>query len=228
MSIIALHGFLGQPSDWTDFRIQGLMAPDLFQCELKSHEDAAYQLNQSLKQSGNQPVLMGYSMGGRLALHAIIQEPSLWKAAIIISAHPGLKINEREKRLRADAEWAKRFEREEWSSLLKAWNSRSVFAPSCFQFERKEEDFNRDYLASGLRNCSLGLQQDLRESINELSLPILWIVGEKDKNYCELADVLKFKHPKSMVKTISNAGHRVPWEQPEAFKQTIEQWINSF
>jgi len=53
-----------------------------------------------------EPYLVGYSMGGRLALHSLIAQPKLWKGATIISAHPGLSTEEeRVARRRKDAEW---------------------------------------------------------------------------------------------------------------------------
>ncbi|MBT7213976.1 MAG: hypothetical protein HN869_02080, partial [Verrucomicrobia bacterium] len=50
-------------------------------------------------------VILGYSMGGRLALHALTAAPEKWRAAIIVSAHPGLVSGQQERR-EEDREWA--------------------------------------------------------------------------------------------------------------------------
>ena len=63
-------------------------------------------------------VLLGYSMGGRLALELLQRER--FAKAVIISA--GLNVPD-PARVARDEEWARRFESEEWSSLMRAWNA---------------------------------------------------------------------------------------------------------
>jgi len=139
--LYALHGFLGKPSDWKDLfqksDLQTIHAVDIFNAfSLDSLTDWIEGFNQSIerKRAGSLRVLMGYSLGGRLALHALFQNPTLWDAAIIISAHPGLSSdNEKHQRLSIDEEWACRFENEPWDELMQAWNSRDVFSGDGFK-----------------------------------------------------------------------------------------------
>src|SRR5690606_6539540 len=98
---------------------------------------------------GGSRILVGYSLGGRIALHALRDSPDLWQAAVIISAHPGLVLEEdRVVRKKADQEWAKRFMHEDWDLLMKSWNSQPVFKNGSQPLLRHERDFDRKKLAS--------------------------------------------------------------------------------
>ena len=154
--IFALHGFLGSPSDWQllekAFPKAKLHAVDLFDKRYsQSLIDWAKSFNESAKQSNGKRILIGYSLGGRLALHALLDNPSLWSAAILISANPGLKSEqERSDRLASDSRWASRFLIESWDVLLDDWNKQPIFANDSFSFQRCEKDFSRAQLAEAL------------------------------------------------------------------------------
>lgn len=154
---------------------------------------------------------MGYSLGGRLALHALIDSPQQWSEAIIISAHPGLAEGVRAKRREEDAIWAKRFLEEPWSDVLQAWNNREVFAHDK-PVVRKEQNFSRSLLAQALTTWSLGNQKDLAEAIGKLPMPITWVVGEYDTKFVSEAMRLSFANPSSRVIIVPGAGHRIDFE----------------
>lgn len=224
--IWALAGFLGLPSDWNCFGFEKIRAFGSADFEWDSLAGWAKQLNLNFEMQGNRPsILMGYSLGARLALHALVQKPSLWQGAVIVSGHPGLvEESERLARQQMDNEWAQRFEREEWNDLMLSWNQRSVFSGDHFQFERDEKDYCRQRLADTLRCVSLGLQSNLRQELSMLNLPILWIVGERDEAYCKLMQEVELKHPLSRRVVLPHAGHRAPWERPAQFRMLVEEW----
>ena len=226
--IVALPGFLGLPSDWKSLESDYFKPFDLNELECNHLYDWANQFNTLAKDRYLHPILMGYSFGGRLALHALIQNPHLWKAGIIISAHPGLKNPiEKSDRLKSDQAWANRFLEDDWDTLMQDWNGRQVFAGGSFVFQRKEEDYNRKDLAGHLKNGSLGLQEDLREAISALSIPLLWIVGENDRKFVSLAESLKFKNPLSKLVIIPQAGHRAPWDNASVFIRLVNEFLVS-
>lgn len=232
--ILALHGFLGKPSDWDLIGLEEVQGIELDAFSLKSLNDWGKTFNCFLQKEEQifhyhrKPILMGYSLGGRLALHTLIQNPSLYHAGIIISAHPGLSNpSEKNKRYREDLFWAKRFLNEDWDTLLSSWNQRQTFSNALFHFERKEKDYERQTVSDMLTNFSLGKQEDLREALRYLPIPLLWVVGEQDKIYKELGSSLQFQHPDSKVITIPHAAHRVPWEQPDAFKKALQSWCQN-
>lgn len=234
--LYALHGFLGQPSDWKallhEHDLQGILqAVDIFNSyPIKSLSQWAQSFNKTVelrrKNKKTPHLLMGYSLGGRLALHALIQKPLLWDAAVIVSTHPGLSSEkERSQKLISDEKWAGRFQNEAWDVLMGDWNGQSLFYNDPFKFERKEEDHSRKVLANVLRNFSLARQDNLIPSLANLNLPILWIAGEKDFPYAMQAKKLSFKHPISRIEIIPDAGHRLPWQIPQQFLTLLIQFL---
>jgi 2-succinyl-6-hydroxy-2,4-cyclohexadiene-1-carboxylate synthase len=226
-AILAIPGFLGLPSDWNFLQWNHLIGVDLHAFSWNSLSEWAGEFNQwagNLKNKSS--VLMGYSLGGRLALHALLDRPKQWQAAIIVSSHPGLSdLNERKMRQQRDRQWAERFEKEDWLSLMQAWNGQEVFGQDGFHFSRREQDYDRLQLAKCLSEGSLGHQEDLRQQIENLSLPLLWITGSKDLRYCQIAEALTFAHPLSRREKVEGAGHRIPWAQPEIFSQMTELFL---
>lgn len=235
MHIVALHGFLGRPHDWRSLfqgtPLENFIVPiDLFQdSEVPSLRDWACAFNSYAAKafSSRSRILLGYSMGGRLALHAVADQPHLWQAAIIISAHPGLSNAElKEQRRQLDFTWASRFKTEDWDSLMIQWGARSVFSGDSFHFERKERDYCRRTLSNCLETWSLSNQEDLRLQTSRLDLPVLWIAGEADISYAREAQGMTFKHPLSKVWIVPAAGHRVPWQLPELFMSELTSFLS--
>jgi 2-succinyl-6-hydroxy-2,4-cyclohexadiene-1-carboxylate synthase len=234
--IFSVHGFLGLGSDW-----DSVFSPDIprysydfFRPSWSENEtplglnELASQLNDEAKKFQLSRVLVGYSWGGRLALHALLQAPEIWSAAIIISSHPGLTNQlEREKRVEADRVWANRFRTEEWGSLLEAWNSQSVLKNTGTSLQRREFDFSRQALAHVLEFCSLGKQEDLRPQLKTLSVPILWISGDSDAKFREFPAQMAQLNPLFQKRVIPHAGHRVPWDQPEKFREAVQFFLEN-
>lgn len=193
MKIYALHGFLGRPADWQSVLPEAVHV-DLFKPPIKSFEVWAAEFNSQVEPGS---LLVGYSLGGRLALHALAQNPALWKGGVIVSANPGLDVEEREARLKHDLSWAKKFLNDPWEKLMAEWNSQPVFAGRPPVFERREEEFDRGVLAMVLEKWSLGRQEKVVPAV-----PLLWITGET-----------------------AGTGHRVPWEAKSLFQQQVKQFI---
>lgn len=230
-TIHALHGFLGQPSDWNVLNSQltecQLVKHDLFQSQPIEPFDAwANHFNQKIDVSSF-PILLGYSMGGRLAMNALMDVPHLWKGAILVSSHLGLKTEEEKNtRYASDCEWSSRFLNESWDGLMEQWNEREMFTTASFAFKRKEEEYKREHLAKALDIWSLGKQEEMTFFLSQISLPILWVAGENDFHYCARANQLSFKNPLSRVWIAPESGHRVPWEKQDLFILEVNQFLN--
>jgi 2-succinyl-6-hydroxy-2,4-cyclohexadiene-1-carboxylate synthase len=134
--IWTIPGFLGLPTDWHHFSMKECRAIDLSHFPWNSLPIWSSSFNEWVKkQKKEKNILLGYSLGGRLALHCLLEDPSLWHAAIIISAHPGIQDPvQKNGRYQKDVQWAQRFLHEEWISLLSDWNAQSVFQNESFSF----------------------------------------------------------------------------------------------
>ena len=164
-------------------------------------------------------------------MHALCAYPELFSGAILVSAHSGMPENaleERAARKASDEAWARRFESAEtWEPLLGDWNAQGVFAGGS-SLNRAESRYDRAVLAGQLRKWSLGRQGDLLPRLAEVSAPILWIAGEQDLKFAHLARKTQEalgRRSSAEFWIAPEAGHRVPWDQPELFKKRVQDWI---
>ena len=221
----ALPGFLGLKKDWEVFNFSSVRLFDFDDFTFSSLHTLADSLNQLALQQKTFPTLMGYSLGARVALHALIQAPQLWKSAILISANPGLtEVQAKKRRLQSDKQWANRFLIESWEKVTEDWNDQPIFLKTK-QLKRVEENYSREKIFHLLTSTSLGVQQDLRAKIKALPMPILWVVGKEDTKYLEFSKSIRFSHPLSKVAVLTKAGHRAPWDQPFKFKKVVHEFL---
>lgn len=231
-----LHGFLGRGTDWDDVRaawpgdVPPLRCPNLFTAmgpeETLAEFGARFAADVAAEDPA--PVLLGYSLGGRLALHALLARPAMWRGAVMVSTHLGLpEPGARHERRASDAAWAERFRAQSWASLLEEWNAREVFRGRTQALPRPEAAYDRNALAHALEAWSLGSQTHLLPRLASLPMPILWIVGAEDDRYVAQGE-LAAAHGKAVVLRVApRAAHRVPWEAPEWFVREVAGFVRS-
>jgi 2-succinyl-6-hydroxy-2,4-cyclohexadiene-1-carboxylate synthase len=169
--------------------------------------------------------LLGYSLGGRLALHALTTKPENWEAAILLSPHPGLQsIAERAARLQQDKAWAARFLNDPWDQVMAEWNGQAVLAGT--SASQPELEASGRQVAQAFDGWSLGRQQDLRPLLPSVKCPVLWITGELDEKFTALARACTLL-PNGIHRTIPNAGHRVHLDQPSAVIDTVRAFLDA-
>ncbi len=238
-----IHGNLQQPSVWFRFRDAfqysntdgSLMAFDV-ECENLWKTEAnsfwSWASNFCLRVENSAPLLphwiIGYSQGGRLALHSIVQRPSLWAGAVIVGADTGFpNVEDKHQRLIHDQRWGQRFLTETWENLLTEWDKQSVFGGRPNAAPRDERDFDRKKICRLFDIFSKGRQDDLVPALSKLTVPqILFISGEEDQKYCAIGRKLEDACPTVTHRIIPNAAHRVPWENPELFVKNVQEFLN--
>ena len=204
--ITALHGFLGRPADWDFLRDAGL---DVDARELDD-----------VPASGD--TILGYSMGGRIALHALL-DGARYKRAVIISAGLGIEgETERATRREGDEKWARRFEHDDWESVMRDWNAQPLFGGHVPV--RRERDYDRRRVVDAMRRWSPGVLEPLAPRLSEITIPVLWIAGERDAKYVAEAERAVALLPNAELWICPGAAHRVPWEQPAAFIARLRRY----
>ncbi len=223
-----LSGFLGDDNHWGEFPLalayQSGVMPEVFNWfketqGAQSLAEAARYLAQRAYAEGTRPVLVGYSMGGRLALQSAIEAPGAYSAIVALSAHPGFqKIEEREARKREDAAWAKLL-RENVDLFWEKWNQRGSLqrttTPAAPQFDL--------HWANLLETMGTGQQDFLAPQLAHSSLPpVLVVVGERDEKFVA---TLPSYPPSVTTHVLKNAGHRLPLEAPQELAQLLAPFI---
>ena len=235
--IIAIHGQLGMTCDWDYFaKIASKAQHDLEVIDLWSFlvnkelslKDFGSTLNKHSDSKSD--VLLGYSMGGRLALHALLANPSRWKAAVIVSAHLGLVDDDAKiERRKEDDKWSKKVWELEWSDFWAQWNSQSVLSTGKIEpKDRRKLKLYTKEISRAFKCWSLAEQEDLLPQLVEIDVPILFVTGEKDKKfYNHLTSAVKsLNRPNIKILSVPGAGHRVPWEDEDFFANQCLDWID--
>lgn len=235
--IWALHGAVGRAADWRGFagdvrdvagEVRRLDLWRFLDCCPMSLSEFGNTLAEEVFRVDAEPVLLGYSMGGRLALHALLARPTLWKAAVIVSAHPGLAdesecVARREK----DAEWSALALKGEWDVFLEKWEEQGVLGGTGGMSDRRGLKGRRASVARSFIDWSLGVQEDLSLCLDEVLCPVLWITGERDEKFTKIAREVSSVMPRCMHEVVSGCGHRVPWEKPEAFASLCRDFLGA-
>jgi 2-succinyl-6-hydroxy-2,4-cyclohexadiene-1-carboxylate synthase len=223
-----LHGAVGQAADWQGFAVPGwaVKRVDLWRflaCCPMTMPEFGRALNEEARAVEGKQVVIGYSMGARLALHGLLNGGP-WDAAVLIAPNPGLESEEeRAARREGDAEWASQALSGEWSDFLDAWNAQPVLAAS----DRRQSlsaHFRRE-VARSFVDWSLGAQEPLWSRLGEIACPVLWCTGERDGKFTALGERAASYLRDGERWVAPGAGHRVPWDAPEAFRDKVGEFL---
>jgi 2-succinyl-6-hydroxy-2,4-cyclohexadiene-1-carboxylate synthase len=223
-----LHGAVGAASDWRGIASRLAMhgistrAVDLWrflECGSVPMPEFGKRLNADAEgevSRGRKRILVGYSMGGRLALHALL-EGGPWVAAVIISGNPGLRdAAEASARRSADTVWATQALTLPWPDFLGKWNAQPILG-GAIRSEREDGKLmqRRREIARSFVDWSLGNQKPLWEKLSSIRIPTLWIAGENDAKFLALAEEAAGLSGNFSMEIAAGSGHRVPWEKEE-------------
>ena len=157
--------------------------------------------------------LAGYSMGGRLALHAAFALPGRVRRLILIGASPGLADPaERAARRAADEALADEVEAMTIDEFAERWARTPVLAGQ-----------PPAVLAAALRGLGTGALPSLWERLAELAIPVELVVGERDAKFRATADQMAAALPRARVHVVPGAGHAVHLEDPRAVAGVISR-----
>lgn len=179
--------------------------------------------------------LVGYSMGGRLALYLILHFPKRFSKVVLESASPGLTTEtERLERVKRDHQIANKLARSvnksDFATFLSHWYNQPIFGyiKNSPKFEIMLENRLQNHpieLAKSLKFMGTGCQPSLWEMLKNNTKPLLLLAGEYDDKFIkintEMAQLCKFSH----LKIINNAGHNIHFENTKDFVQNIRDFL---
>lgn len=177
--------------------------------------------------------LLGYSMGGRMALHIAVAAGPRLGLLILESASPGLRTaDERAARVAADERLAGLLEREGISAFVDRWEQSPLFAsqqnlPQAVQAAQRAQRLRSDPLglASSLRGTGTGAQEPLHDHLATLTAPTLLIAGELDVKFRAIAQEMQQALPQAELSVVPGVGHSVHLEAPQEFDSLVRQFI---
>jgi 2-succinyl-6-hydroxy-2,4-cyclohexadiene-1-carboxylate synthase len=167
--------------------------------------------------------VVGYSMGGRLALHVAVRLPERTRSLLTIGAHAGLEGDARVTRRLADEALAERIERDGVESFVQHWETRPMFAgikrrgPDFASWLHRLRTSNEPAgLAASLRGMGAGAMEPLWDDLGAIDVPCTFIAGEEDGAFVQAAQRLEKMVDRSRFRSVPASGHSVQFEQPDA------------
>ena len=244
-AVVFLHGFLGTSDDWEE--VAEILANEYY-CvlpNLPGYEDRSSsralssfhalieELHAFLQiQALPNVTLVGYSLGGRLALALASEYPGSCSKLVLESASPGIADDEtRALRAEADRKKAAQIEGGSMQDFLEEWYSLSVFSSLIEKPDLRAKLISKR-LQNDPRSASWALstfgpsaQKSYWNALSDVSCPTLLLTGSEDTKFCATATEMSKRLPQAECAIIEGAGHTVHLEQPGIVGERIRDFL---
>jgi 2-succinyl-6-hydroxy-2,4-cyclohexadiene-1-carboxylate synthase len=246
-TILFLHGFMG---DRHEFQLISALLANEYQClsfDLPGHgatqvtENSDYEMAPTARAiiaaldqlQISRCFLVGYSMGGRLALYLMLRFPDRFTGALLESASPGLKTQEeRDRRSRQDWQLAAELEAVDFTAFLVKWYSQPLFAslvqsPGFEQMLERRRQNNPAELAKSLRYLGTGAQPSLWTELALNRVPLCLVVGELDQKFVAINREMRSLCPSAHLEIIKGCGHNIHFENERGFADRLIEFLRT-
>jgi 2-succinyl-6-hydroxy-2,4-cyclohexadiene-1-carboxylate synthase len=177
--------------------------------------------------------VLGYSLGGRLALTFALLFPARVRRLVLESASPGIEDEaERSARRQQDEAFATLLEQEGVAAFVERWERLPLFAGHARLPERRRAEErairlaqSAHGLAASLRGSGQGVEAPLWAELPRLRCPVLLVVGEEDRRYRALAERMRRAIPRVRLEVVPRTGHTVHLEAPSAFVRIVAAFL---
>jgi 2-succinyl-6-hydroxy-2,4-cyclohexadiene-1-carboxylate synthase len=179
-----------------------------------------------LASSPDRFALVGYSLGGRVALHVALASPARVSRLVLVSTSAGIEdAAERARRRASDRRLAEELESIPFEDFIERWRSQPLFAeepPEVGHLAREDQRRNRpDALAAVLRGIGAGEMDSLWQRLPELEMPVVVLVGDRDGKHLALGRRIVELLPDGEL-IVAAGGHGLPLEHPAEVARAIE------
>lgn len=244
--LVLLHGLLGDKQDWQklihflphfdciplDLPLHGTQDWQQQRAKVKNFQQVCTLLSQHIQAKVQQRpyYLIGYSLGGRLALYCyfakLLATTSL-QGLILEGVNLGLSdLAQRQQRWQQDQHWAKRFTHQPIQQVLNDWYQQPVFAHLNSQQRQQliqlRQHNKGQAIADMLTATSLAKQPDFSAKVRSISLRLFYFCGEKDQKFQQIAQQNQLD-----LTLIPQAGHNAHQENPQQFAKLLMEKLGA-
>lgn len=245
--LILLHGFTGSSLTWEKYITKWRESYQVITIDLPGHGKSFAKPQKTMSELSKdlarifkflhikQAHLLGYSMGGRVALSFAMEYPELVHSLILESASPGITdVTERKVRQEADIALAERIKTDGIEEFVNYWEDIELFASQKRLDEHVQETIRQERLshtelglANSLLSTGTGVQPSWWDRLVEIDYPVLLIVGSLDKKFVELNEKMVKLISIAEIITVLDAGHAVHVEKVDKFAMIVSKFINN-
>ena len=198
---MALHGFLGSREQWDFLKTLGEVdAIDLYPLMDKT-KDELFEFLLSRVENGTR--LIGYSMGGRIAMELFLRAPDKFSNLYVLASHPGLEFKEDiEQRVLWENNWVKKLDYPD--TFINEWNQQDIFKnDNPISFPKRPIN----QIKKCIETWGLSKQDYLVPKLKRFNDKIVWLIGSEDKKYKVIAGNSIKEH--FYAHCVTGAGHRL-------------------
>jgi 2-succinyl-6-hydroxy-2,4-cyclohexadiene-1-carboxylate synthase len=242
--VLFIPGFMQRGDAW---RPVAELLPERYPSELLDHAEHSFEgrMREILEEAAKpapagssagtavgRPVLVGYSLGGRLALRAALRSPESFSALVLVGSTAGIEEGPlRAQRVEADEKLASWMEAMPIEDIVALWERQPLFADQSDSLVEAQRPGRLSHdprdLALILRTAGQGALDPVWHELRTLELPLLAIAGARDEGYCAAGKRLAAAAPNASAAIVEDAGHAAHLQRPEEVARLIAEFLDS-
>ena len=226
--VLFIPGFMQRGDAW---RPVAELLPERYPSRLLEHAEHSFEGRLREISEAGADVLVGYSLGGRLALRAAIRSPSVLSAVVLVGATAGIEEGPmRVQRAEADEKLASWMEAMPIEDIVGLWERQPLFADQSEQLVEAQRAGRLSHdprdLAMLLRTAGQGVLEPVWSELLTLDLPVLAIAGARDEAYSAAAQRIAATAKRGRAAIVENAGHAPQLQQPQAVAKLLTDFVD--
>lgn len=225
--MLFIPGFMQRGDAW---RPVAELLPERYPSRLLDHAEHSYEGRVGEILGSGASVLVGYSLGGRLALRAALRSPESFTAVVLVGATAGIEEGPlRVARAEADEKLASWMEAMPIEDIVALWERQPLFADQSEALVEEQRPGRLAHdprsLALLLRTAGQGVLEPVWHELSQLELPLLAIAGARDEGYVRAAQRIASTAPNGRAAIVENAGHAPQLQQPGEVARLLEELL---
>ena len=226
--VLFIPGFMQRGDAW---RPVAELLPERYPSTILDHAEHSFEGRMREIAATDADVLVGYSLGGRLALRAVLREPGRYRGLVLVGSTAGLEEGPmRVQRAEADEKLASWIEAMPIEDIVSLWERQPLFADQSDSLVEGQRPGRLSHdpraLALLLRTAGQGVLDPVWHELRTLELPLLAIAGARDDGYTAAAKRIAQLAPNGRAAIVGNAGHAAHLQQQREVADLIAEFLN--
>jgi 2-succinyl-6-hydroxy-2,4-cyclohexadiene-1-carboxylate synthase len=227
--VLFIPGFMQRGDAW---RPVAELLPERYPSTMLDHSEHSFEGRLREIEESGADVLVGYSLGGRLALRAALRSPDSYSAVVLVGSTAGIDEGPlRVARAEADEKLASWMEAMPIEDIVGLWERQPLFAdqPDALIEAQRPGRLSHDprSLALLLRTAGQGVLEPVWHELRALELPLLAIAGARDDGYTRAAKRIASTAPNGRLAIVEEAGHAPQLQQPDEVARLISEFLDA-
>jgi len=225
--VLFIPGFMQRGDAW---RPVAELLPERYPSRLLDHAEHSFEGRMAEIAGAGADFLVGYSLGGRLALRAALRSPEAYRGVVLVGATAGIEEGPmRVQRAEADEKLASWMEAMPIEDIVALWERQPLFADQAEALveEQRPGRLSQDQrsLALLLRTAGQGVLDPVWDELHSFDLPLLAIAGARDDGYSAAAKRIASVAPNARAAIVAEAGHAPQLQQPDEVARLITEFL---